>query len=134
MQLHKKLQFLSPNQGLTNVTIGKSLQVDDILFQKNLFVIADEKLEKKLLKKFVKARFQFLPSGEDTKSRKVKEKVEDTLVKQGCTKDSHIIAIGGGSILDLVGYVAAGYMRGVLYSSIPTTLLAMCDAAHGGKC
>lgn len=55
------------------------------------------------------------------------------LTKRHASKNTHLLAIGGGSISDLVGFVAAVYMRGIKVSFAPTTLLAMVDAAIGGK-
>lgn len=74
-----------------------------------------------------------VPCGEKSKSRAIKEKVEDSLLKMGCGKKSALLLIGGGSLLDLGGFVAATYCRGIPYLSLPTTLLAMTDAAIGGK-
>lgn len=74
-----------------------------------------------------------LPPGEMTKSREVKEDIEDYLLSKGCVRDTVIIALGGGVIGDLTGFVAATFMRGVKYVQIPTTLLAMVDSAVGGK-
>ena len=71
--------------------------------------------------------------GETSKSRKTKAEIEDWLLKQGCTRDTVILALGGGVIGDLIGYVAATYMRGVRFCQIPTSLLAMVDSSIGGK-
>jgi pentafunctional AROM polypeptide len=71
--------------------------------------------------------------GETSKSRKTKAAVEDWLLQQGCTRDTVILALGGGVIGDLIGYVAATYMRGVRFCQIPTSLLAMVDSSVGGK-
>lgn len=71
--------------------------------------------------------------GEASKSREVKARIEDWLLFNKCTRDSVILALGGGVVGDLTGFVAATFMRGVKYCQIPTTLLAMVDSAVGGK-
>ncbi|GLB40993.1 putative the AROM polypeptide catalyzes 5 consecutive enzymatic reactions in prechorismate polyaromatic amino acid biosynthesis [Lyophyllum shimeji] len=71
--------------------------------------------------------------GETSKSREGKANVEDFLLLNRCTRDTVILALGGGVIGDLVGFVAATFMRGVRFVQIPTTLLAMVDSSVGGK-
>lgn len=74
-----------------------------------------------------------IPPGENSKSRSTKGVVEDWLLSQGCTRDTVIIALGGGVIGDMIGFVAATYMRGIRFVQVPTTLLAMVDSSIGGK-
>ncbi|KAK6355411.1 3-dehydroquinate dehydratase (3-dehydroquinase) [Orbilia brochopaga] len=71
--------------------------------------------------------------GEQSKSRRTKADVEDWLLSHGCTRDTVILALGGGVIGDMIGFVAATFMRGVRFCQIPTTLLAMVDSSIGGK-
>ncbi|KAJ3520349.1 hypothetical protein NM208_g13743 [Fusarium decemcellulare] len=71
--------------------------------------------------------------GETSKVRRVKAELEDWLLSQHCTRDTVLIALGGGVVGDLVGYLAATYMRGVRVIQVPTTLLAMVDSSIGGK-
>ncbi|KAG4304194.1 hypothetical protein PORY_002375 [Pneumocystis oryctolagi] len=71
--------------------------------------------------------------GEKSKSRKTKAIIEDWLLSKKCTRDTVIIAIGGGVVGDLAGYISATFMRGVRFVQIPTTLLAMIDSSIGGK-
>ncbi|KAF1848996.1 Pentafunctional AroM protein [Cucurbitaria berberidis CBS 394.84] len=71
--------------------------------------------------------------GETSKSRNTKAAVEDWLLSKGCVRDTVIIALGGGVIGDMIGYVAATYMRGIKFVNVPTTLLAMVDSSIGGK-
>lgn len=74
-----------------------------------------------------------VPQGEDSKSLSVfKEICEDLLEQQFSRKDC-IIAIGGGVVGDLSGYVAASYMRGIDFIQIPTTTLSQIDSSIGGK-
>lgn len=74
-----------------------------------------------------------IPSGESSKSREMAAKIQDQLFDLGCGRDTCILALGGGVITDLAGYVAATFCRGIPVIYLPTTLLAMVDAALGGK-
>lgn len=100
-----------------------------------------------------KARFLVyeVAPGEGAKSRKVKGEIEDWMLDNKCTRDTVILAFGGGVIGDLTGFVAATLwvayfgsrrvalilgldsMRGVKFVQIPTTPLAMVDSSVGGK-
>lgn len=71
--------------------------------------------------------------GEVSKSRDTKAALEDWLLSEAVTRDAVILAMGGGVIGDLIGFVAATFMRGLKFCQIPTTLLAMVDSAVGGK-
>lgn len=74
-----------------------------------------------------------LPAGEQHKTLTSVQRVWDFLFSHGATRSSLLINLGGGVICDLGGFAAATYMRGIDYVNIPTTLLAMVDAASGGK-
>lgn len=76
--------------------------------------------------------FKF-PSGEWNKTRDVWGKVIDSLIAAGIGRDAAVIALGGGVVGDVAGFVAATYMRGIRLVQIPTTLLAMVDSSVGGK-
>ncbi|MEJ7809924.1 MAG: 3-dehydroquinate synthase [Gemmatimonadaceae bacterium] len=74
-----------------------------------------------------------IPAGEAQKTRANWGQVTDALLDAGCGRDTTIVALGGGVVGDLAGFVAATFMRGVPYVQVPTTLLAMVDASVGGK-
>ena len=74
-----------------------------------------------------------IPAGEQNKTRERWSAITDTLLAHGCGRDTAIIALGGGVVGDLAGFVAATYMRGIPVVQVPTTLLAMVDASIGGK-
>ncbi|KAJ3163934.1 3-dehydroquinate dehydratase (3-dehydroquinase) [Geranomyces variabilis] len=74
-----------------------------------------------------------MPPGEAAKTREVKAAIEDWALAHKCTRDSCFLALGGGVIGDLIGFVAATFMRGVPFVQIPTSLLAMVDSSIGGK-
>jgi len=74
-----------------------------------------------------------IPAGEVYKTRDTWAMLTDGMLEAGFGRDTTVVALGGGVVGDLAGFVAATYMRGVPYVQIPTTLLAMIDASVGGK-
>jgi 3-dehydroquinate synthase len=74
-----------------------------------------------------------IPSGESAKTRETWGTLSDGLLAAGFGRDSLIVAIGGGVVGDMAGFVAATFMRGIPFIQVPTTLLAMIDASVGGK-
>ena len=74
-----------------------------------------------------------VPAGEAHKSRETWARLTDELLSAGFGRDSAVIALGGGVIGDVAGFVAATFMRGIPFVQVPTTLLAMIDASIGGK-
>jgi len=81
----------------------------------------------------IDAHFIQMPAGEFYKNRDTKQALEDQLLTQGFGRDTLIIALGGGVVLDLVGFLAATYCRGVPVVYVPTSVMAMVDASMGGK-
>lgn len=75
-----------------------------------------------------------IPSGEQYKSLAMAENCWNRMLSLGVDRKALVIALGGGVITDLAGYVAGCYMRGLDCVYVPTTLLGMVDAAIGGKC
>jgi len=74
-----------------------------------------------------------IPSGEESKSITTYLEVVKQLINQGMKRNHLMIALGGGVVGDLVGFVASTLYRGVSYIQIPTTLLAMVDSSIGSK-
>lgn len=74
-----------------------------------------------------------LPPGEEQKTLARFSEAIEWLASQRVSRSATIIALGGGVIGDLVGYVAASYMRGIKFIQVPTTLLAQVDSSVGGK-
>jgi len=74
-----------------------------------------------------------IPDGEAFKSLECASLAYDALAQNGFTRRGAILAVGGGVVGDLAGFVAATWMRGVPFVQVPTTLLAMVDSSVGGK-
>jgi len=74
-----------------------------------------------------------LPAGEQTKCAERVFELYSRCIEAGLDRHSFIVALGGGVIGDLAGYVAATYLRGIPFVQVPTSLLAMVDSSVGGK-
>lgn len=74
-----------------------------------------------------------IPAGEETKSFEWAMRLYDRAICLGMDRKSPIIALGGGVVGDLAGFIAATYMRGIPFIQVPTTLLAQVDSSVGGK-
>ena len=150
----KKTGFLSMEKVAVNikeseksyeVLIGSSISASIAGFirkrhkNKRIVVITDNNLKKLCQKTIMNALKPLnpllisIPTGEMSKSRKMKEKIEDKLLEKKYGRDTIIIAFGGGVIGDLAGFVASTFGRGVPLMHVPTTLLAMVDSSIGGK-
>ncbi len=75
-----------------------------------------------------------LPAGEISKTVHTAEAIWDALIQKRHTRHTTLIALGGGVVSDITGFVAANYLRGIRFITIPTTLLSQIDASLGGKC
>lgn len=74
-----------------------------------------------------------VPPGEESKSLEIAEELWETLAAYGFNRNDLLVAVGGGVVGDLGGFVASTYMRGIDFIQVPTSLLAMVDASIGGK-
>ena len=74
-----------------------------------------------------------VPAGEDSKSLAVAGEIWSAMASLGLTRDCAVVALGGGVVGDLAGFVASTYMRGIPFVQVPTSLLAMVDSSVGGK-
>jgi 3-dehydroquinate synthetase len=79
------------------------------------------------------ALIHVLPDGERGKTLAELERAATALLGAGATRRSLVVALGGGAVTDAAGFLAATFMRGIPWVAVPTTLLAMVDAAIGGK-
>lgn len=74
-----------------------------------------------------------IPTGESAKSLEVAGEIAEAMVQLTLGRDCAVVALGGGVVGDVAGFVASIYMRGVALAQVPTTLLAMVDSSVGGK-
>jgi 3-dehydroquinate synthase len=106
-----------------------------------VFIITDdivnelysEKIKESLLKINKEALFIVFKNGERSKNLKTVEYIYNQLNQNNITKSDIIIALGGGVVGDVAGFVASTFLRGIRIIQIPTTLLSMVDSSIGGK-
>ncbi len=105
----------------------------------SIFILVDENTEQFCLELFIKKSgiksFNkiIIPSGEENKNIDTCISIWDQLNSFKADRKSLLINIGGGVLSDIGGFAASTYLRGIDFINIPTTLLGMVDAAHGGK-
>jgi 3-dehydroquinate synthetase/shikimate kinase len=80
-----------------------------------------------------RATMEVVPDGEAAKDFRVYEGLLRRMAERGMTRDETVVAVGGGAVTDLGGFLAASYMRGVPLILVPTTVVGQADAALGGK-
>lgn len=120
-------------------TIGKRMKA--FSFSSNVLIISDTNVAPLYLKTVADSLEQagfavhtaIVEAGEKSKAFATAENLFTTCIEAGLDRKSPIIALGGGVIGDLAGFVAATYLRGVPFIQIPTSLLAQVDSSVGGK-
>ena len=129
------------------IVLGAGLrqQLGDYLAQvlpgRRLWVVSDtlvgrlygQEMVDRLNRQGVQATLLTVARGERSKSWPVVARLTQQLLDQGADRGSALVALGGGVVGDLTGFLAAVFMRGIPVIQVPTTLLAMVDAAIGGK-
>ena len=126
------------------VIVGENLLVTDNFadaVNKEVFLVVDDgvpknliqKVEKILDKKSLKFHSIKMKASEEDKSFSSLQKIHDSLMEIGYSRDCILYAMGGGIICDMTGFAAATFQRGVDFILIPTTLLSQVDASVGGK-
>ena len=102
-------------------------------FSNNSLIIVDEALEKLNLHTLSDLQTKYFKVSEDTKNLNAIEAIWDIMFSSNLNRSSEVIIIGGGVLLDLAAFAASTFKRGISFTLIPSTLLAMVDASHGGK-
>ena len=151
VEVPTKVSILGRENIIIHHDIWGSYIVDDLLqnvFSSTYVLITDTNLYDRYVPAFAESfraaageRARLLtyqiPPGETSKSRSMKSDIEDWMLSEerdpSCDTKTVVIALGGGVIGDMIGFVAATFKRGVRFVQVPTTLLAMVDSSIGGK-
>ena len=108
---------------------GKVVIVSD----DNVFPLYGERVKKSLEKSGFTVLEYVIPNGEESKSSENFINIQEFSADNNITRTDLFVALGGGVVGDLTGFVASTYLRGVDFVQIPTTVLAMVDSSVGGK-
>jgi len=118
----------------SEILIGEKWEsVSRLLPEKSVVIITDETVKKLYGNKFPVAPVFSLDPGEVSKKLEVIEYLAGRLLEAGIDRSGFVLAIGGGVVCDVAGFLAAVYMRGIGCGYISTTLLSQVDASTGGK-
>jgi shikimate kinase/3-dehydroquinate synthase len=104
-----------------------------IISDENVFSLYGDKITQELKDAGFGTRSYIVPPGEETKSLDYAARIYDFLVQHRAERNDIIVALGGGMVGDLAGFVAATFLRGMPWIQVPTSLIAMVDASIGGK-
>lgn len=118
----------------SEILVGANWEsVTGLLPEKGVVIITDDNVHRLYGDRFPKAGMFTVSPGEDSKKLEVIEKLAEKLLEGGIDRTGFILAIGGGVVCDLAGFLASIYMRGIRCGYVSTSLLSQVDASTGGK-
>ena len=107
--------------------------VEEKLQKNSTVIITDENVFNTHSAKFAGWKTIVIKAGEKHKNQATVDSIIEQLIQLHADRQTFIVGVGGGVVTDVAGFVASVYMRGVRFAFVPTTILAMVDAAIGGK-
>ena len=119
-----------------NIYLKTNLELIEYLnlrFSDESLFIIDSNLNNLKIDEQVNARVSYFDINEETKNLTSVEKIWDLLFQHNLNRSSEIVIIGGGVLLDVCAFASSTFKRGVSFTFVPSTLLSMVDASHGGK-
>jgi 3-dehydroquinate synthase len=116
-------------------------KIESFVKKKKVLIVSDsnvnelygERVLKAIKSVSAEAQITEFPAGEPSKTLATVESLYEKAIQMGLDRSSVIVALGGGVVGDVAGFLAATYMRGIDFIQIPTSLLAMVDSSVGGK-
>ncbi|MCU0375077.1 MAG: 3-dehydroquinate synthase [Chitinophagaceae bacterium] len=127
----KKIKF---GQALTAFYFDATFKdLQTIAGGSRIIAITDTHVWEAHRKKFARMETIVIPAGEQHKTQQTADSIIVQLTEKNADRSTLLVGVGGGVVTDITGYVAAIYLRGIKVGFVPTTILAMVDAAIGGK-
>src|SRR6185312_3016693 len=128
-----KLQYKFSGKTTTYYLDADLSYLGKLVDQDHTVLITDEHIFSKQQKRFGGWNTIVINAGEQFKVQETVDSIIAQLIELGADRKTTLVGIGGGVVTDITGYVAAIYMRGLSVGYVPTSILAMVDAAIGGK-
>lgn len=115
--------------------IEKNLHPDKIIIitDENVFQFYERKINAELIVNSNNFHILKIPAGEESKSQKVRDELENEIISLKPSRETVLVAIGGGVVGDITGFLASIILRGIRYVQVPTSVIAQVDSAIGGK-
>lgn len=115
--------------------INKKIKPDKsiIITDENVYSLYKQKIENELIKSSLNFHTIITTPGESSKSQKVRNRLENEIIDLKPSRETLLIAIGGGVVGDITGFLASTILRGLRYIQVPTTIISQVDSAIGGK-
>jgi 3-dehydroquinate synthase len=117
----------------SEILVGENWEAASLFLPDGVVIITDENVRHLYGAKFPKGLVLSVPPGEESKRLELVGELAERLLENGIDRSGYILAIGGGVVCDLAGFLAAIYLRGLRCGYISTTLLSQVDASTGGK-
>ena len=129
----EKITIITP--GLrSDILVGERWDsVAGLLPEKGIIIITDDNVNRLYGDRFPKIPVFSLLPGEESKKLEVIEHLAEQLIQAGIDRSGFVLAVGGGVVCDIAGFLASVYMRGIRCGYISSTLLSQVDASTGGK-
>ena len=108
-------------------------QLQKLVPAEQTIILTDDNIFARHKKKFKGWKTIVIKAGEQHKNQSTVDHIIEQLIETGADRKTTLIGIGGGVITDITGYVAGIFLRGISFGFVPTSILAMVDAAVGGK-
>jgi len=107
--------------------------IQELFTKEQTIIVTDENVFGKHKKKFKGFKTIVIKAGEQFKIQSTVDGIIQQLIDLGADRKTTLVGVGGGVVTDITGYVAGVFMRGIKCGFVPTSILAMVDAAIGGK-
>ncbi len=129
----KKTAFTFSKQATTYYLDAAWADFREVTAGRRTVLVTDENVFGLHRQKFEGWEYLIIPPGEKYKQQSTADRLIQQLIELEVDRSTLLVGVGGGVVTDIAGYVASVYMRGIAFGFVPTTLLAMVDAANGGK-